>query len=320
MIILKILLWILLAILGIILLLLILPVKAEASYIDGKVKYKVKFSLIPIMDSNGGGLLGWLRKRKKKPKKCKKKKPHKDTSDSHDTIAAASPHKDDDSSNIHADNDTAEVISESQDEPDQMPEISLSNDAAEPQMPEIETAKTEKEKKKKAKKNKENDDDLVVPDDDPEDSPFDEDEDADKGKKSLGEKIELLISIWHCAKHPIKKIFKSFKFQDVYMDYVIADEDAHKCAVSYGRMSAVIFNGLAAMSRIFTVRLKTIDIQPGFGLSKSRWDTAVKFRVSAGSLVIAGIWFLSTFIFRVFIPRKLKKRKAKKLKSAAAQK
>ena len=79
MIVLKILLWILLAVIGLIIVVCILPVGGEVSYIDGKVSYKVKLWLLNIMDSDGGGVLGWLKKRKKnaKPKKPKKSKPKK---------------------------------------------------------------------------------------------------------------------------------------------------------------------------------------------------------------------------------------------------
>ena len=74
MIVLKILLYILLAVLGIILLVLITPAGGELSYIDGKFSYKVKLWIINIMDSDGGGLYNWWKKRKAS-KKDKPKKP-----------------------------------------------------------------------------------------------------------------------------------------------------------------------------------------------------------------------------------------------------
>ena len=69
MIVLKILLFILLAVLGLILLVLIIPVGGEISFIGGKLKYKVSLWFINVMDSDGGGVLGWLKKRKSKKTK-----------------------------------------------------------------------------------------------------------------------------------------------------------------------------------------------------------------------------------------------------------
>lgn len=78
MIILKILLYILLAVLALILVVLITPAGGEFSYIDGKFRYKVRLWIINLMDSEGGGLYGWWKKRKAnkkdKPKKPKKRK------------------------------------------------------------------------------------------------------------------------------------------------------------------------------------------------------------------------------------------------------
>ena len=68
MIIVKILLIFLLVILGLILLVLIFPVGGDFSFIDGKVKFKVRLWRINVMDSENGGIIGWLKKRKKKKK------------------------------------------------------------------------------------------------------------------------------------------------------------------------------------------------------------------------------------------------------------
>lgn len=315
MIILKILLWILLGIIGLILLVLILPVKAEASYIGGKLKYKVKFSLIPILDSEGGGILGWLKRRKKKKKKSgRKKEPDEiaeefadqlveeeissENSVAESTGSDVSPADSPTETAQDAVTDTAPVQAEADNnaaEDDDKPF------AEQELVVPVEDEKSSKKEKKKKKKDED-----------------EEEKDETEEGKSLTDKIEFLIDVWNSAKHPIRKIFKAFKFQDVYMDYIIADEDAYKCAIKYGRMSGIIYNGLATFSRIFTVRLRTIDIQPGFSLKKGRWDTAVKLRFSVGTIVIAGLWFLMTFVFRVFIPGKLKKRKARKMKASAA--
>ena len=99
---------------------------------------------------------------------------------------------------------------------------------------------------------------------------------------------------------------------------MIADDDAYDCALKYGRYSVLVYNGIAFFSQLFTVRLKTIDVRPQFGVSRGRWDAAGKLSFRLGTVVIAGAWFLLTYLFRTFIPEKLRKRKLKK--SAARQK
>ena len=312
MIILKILLFILLAVLGVILLVLIMPVGGEVSFIGGKLKFKVKLWIINVMDSEGGGILGWLKKRKskKKPSKKKKPKPQKKKkykknkkSDTPPDIVFDTPAAEETSVQTA---DTAVQQSTVSTAPASSEESSGSgqaqtgfytsgDEADEPEVeasPDEETEETDGKKKKKKKKEKE--------------------------KKSLDELVDMLVDIWGSAKNPLCLIFKAFKFSDLYIDFVIANEDAYKCALNYGRLSAVTYRGIAQMSRIFTVKLKTVDIQPAFGMKKGRYDTALKLHFRAGTFVIAGLWFLITFIFRVFIPGKIRKIKAKK--SAAAQK
>jgi len=312
MIILKILLFILLAVLGVILLVLIMPVGGEVSFIGGKLKFKVKLWIINVMDSEGGGILGWLKKRKSKKKPSKKKKPKpqkkkkskkKKKSDSPPDIGFDTPAAEETSvqtEDTAVQQSTVSAATASSEESSgsgqaQTGFYTSGDEADEPEVeasPDEETEETDGKKKKKKKKEKE--------------------------KKSLDELVDMLVDIWGSAKNPLCLIFKAFKFSDLYIDFVIANEDAYKCALNYGRLSAVTYRGIAQMSRIFTVKLKTVDIQPAFGVKKGRYDAALKLHFRAGTFVIAGLWFLITFIFRVFIPGKIRKIKAKK--SAAAQK
>ncbi len=104
--------------------------------------------------------------------------------------------------------------------------------------------------------------------------------------------------------------------QDI--DFIIANEDAFTCAMEYGSISGTIYNVLGWMGVLFNVKLKTIDIVPGFAMKESRWDAAGKLCVRPITAVIAGIQFLITYSIRYFIPYKLQERKLNK--HAARQK
>ena len=66
MIVLKILLWILLAVLGVILLILWLPIRGSVSYIEGKLTYSAHYSFILLYNSDKKGLVSLVLKWKKK--------------------------------------------------------------------------------------------------------------------------------------------------------------------------------------------------------------------------------------------------------------
>lgn len=299
MIVLKILLWIFLVILGLIVLVCAVPADVDFSYIDGKMKYKIKLWFFDLMDSSKEGFLD-KRKRKKKLKAQKKKEQETAPADS---VEEYSPPEDIGSAEDFDDIEVPEDVQEN--------ESPAAETVDEPIDDEPVRDKKKKKEKKKKKKDKTAEDEL------PDDWDDGEDDDGEE-KKSIGQKLEKLGDIWLAAKNPANMIFKGFKFRNFYIDFIIANEDAYKCALSYGRYSTLIYCGLAQFSRLFTIRFKTVDIQPGFGLDKGRWDTSFSVRFRLGTAVIAGIWFIAVYLFRVMIPGKLKKRREKR--TAAVQK
>jgi len=313
MIILKILLYILLAVLALILVVLITPAGGEFSYIDGKFRYKVKLWIINLMDSEGGGLYGWWKKRKankkdkpKKPKKEKKPKPVKEKKSKKKKKQREKYEWEKELDDIPVNDPEADMVPAVTEDTDSGAHTETAENSSSGVTAHTDEAPKEDDKKKKD----EADDDPFESDDD--------DKENDEEKKSLSDKVEFLVGIWESAQRPMLKIFKGFKLKDFYIDFIIADEDAYDCALKYGKYSTLIFNGIAFFSQLFTVRLKTIDVRPQFGVAKGRWDTSGKLSFRLGTAVIAGAWFLLTYIFRTFIPDKLRKRKMKK--SAARQK
>ena len=278
-IILKVILWILLAVLGIIVLACVLPVSAKLSYIGGKLAYKASYSFVPLMDSQGGGLLNYLRKRRKKPKKdSKADKKDKDDSDGVEIeeVPELSEHPDISAEQPQESENVTEEITEPADD---IPETAESGDTF---------------------------------DDDGDFTDFDDDEQDnynDDNKKSLGDKIEFLVNIWEIADRPLLKIFKGIHFNDIYIDFIVANQDAYKCALSYGAVSGTVYNFLAWLGALCTIEFKTVDINAGFGLDECRWDISAKIKFRLGTLVIAGIWFLMTYLFKIFIPNKINAKK-----------
>lgn len=292
MIVLKILLWIILAVLGIILLILWLPIRAEAAFLGNKLTYKLKYSFLLLYDSDKRGLIAWYLRRKKK----------KDTEAGQDDF---SPDED-----ISGDEDTSDIEEMSADTvpdttekpeeqtsvtPEEAPaeESAPAAETAEEELPEEEPEKPEKPKKEKHKKKKKEKDEIEFP-------------------KTLIDKADFVLDIWRAADRPILRIFKGVKLHELYIDFIIANEDAYKCALNYGRISGAAYNVLGWLGVLFNVKLKTVDINAGFGLDKSRWDASGKLSVRPITVVIAGAALLITYLFRYFIPYKLQERKLKK--------
>ena len=297
MIVLKILLWIVLAVLGIILLILFLPIRGSVSYIDNKLTYSAHYSFILLYNSDKKGLVSLVLKWKKK--RDEKKKAKEEAENTASTLDTEEPYEISDELPAETVNETAleshtvsdtkpqeitdDIKPESSDSPS--PDNSF-DDIDEP----IEEEGTKKKKKKKEKK--------------------------EKPPKTLMEKIDFVLDILRSVDEPFLKILKGVKIYGLYIDFIIANEDAYSCALNYGRISGAIYNAIAWMSVLFNVKLKTIDINPGFAIAKPRWDAATKIKFRPITAVIAGIGLLLTYLFRFFIPGIWQD---KKLRKAAAR-
>lgn len=289
MIVMKILLWILLAVLGIIILILCLPVQGAVSYIDGKLGYSARYAHILLYNSEKKGLIPLVLNIVKKFKSRKKaKKKDEDTVEIPEM--SDEPYEDEitepPADNIETGEDTPQV--DTSPEKDEYPPPDDWDDSSEPLSDE------ENEKKKKKKKKK------------------------DKPPKTLNEKIDFVLDIVRAADRPVLRLFKGIKIYELYIDFIIANEDAYKCALNYGRISGALYNVLAWVSALFNVRLRTIDVNPGFAVSKPRWDAAAKIKFRPITAVFAGVGLLLTYLFRFLIPGILQDRKLRK--QAARQK
>lgn len=271
MIVLKIILFILLAVLGIILLTLFLPVGIEFSFINDKVVYRIKYAFVNLLDSDGGGVLSSLSENKAEdnPEKSAEEKSHmtpaEEQLESPVNSGSAPEH-------IASDENAARKAAINQEE------RSVKNGS--------------KAENKKTK---------------------------NKLSKTPGETVGFLMDIWRSARRPFRKLFKGFHISDIYIDFLVADEDAYKCAIKYGRVCSVLYKMIAHFENLFTVNYKTVDVECGFGKDKCRWDSGCRVWFLPITAVISGIWFLITYIFRIYIPDKRKNKKSADKQNAQPQ-
>ena len=283
MIVLKILLWIILVLFGIILLVLIMPASASFSFIGGKVAYSVKFAFLPVFNSKGSGIVNKLLEWRKK--KTESKTDDEASDDSEPPLQEESA-------------DTEEAAAE------EAASVETTEEAAanEEEAPETEAAEAEEVSSAPEQ--------LSEPE-----QPEPLEKPSNNGKPS---KLEFILGLWEAADRPVLKIFKSIKISELYIDFFIANEDAYKCALNYGRISGALYNIIAWLSVLFNVKLKTIDINPLFGQKKSQWDVSLKISFCLISMVIAGLQFLIIYLFRVLIPTKIKA-KSRRVRAASPE-
>ena len=134
---------------------------------------------------------------------------------------------------------------------------------------------------------------------------------TDKSETNLSDKISFFLDIWSVGKKPLRKICKGFHFSKLYLDIKVADEDAYKCAMNYGRMCFAVYNSLELLNEIFTVKPEHINVYAAFGEEKSAYNVSFTVRFRLGTAVGAAIAFLWAYYFRIH-RTKVKKRKIRR--------
>lgn len=284
MIVLKILLWIVLAILGIILLFLIIPISAEVAYIDKKFTYKIIYGFVNLHDSEKSGIASKFINR------FVSKKKNNDIENVEDNIEEVlMPEPDEIYDNAW--DETDDIIEDAHEDTEVTETESIEEISDDTENNSEESDESEESKK--------------------EDSEGKIDRFLDKIDKYEG-KIEILLDMLRSADRPLIHLCKGFRFSRIYIDFMIAGEDAYKCALNYGRISGAVYNLLGWFSTICTTGFETVDIFPDFKAKESRWDISVRFSFKFITPIVAGIYFLITYMFRFFIPQKWQERKLKK--------
>lgn len=274
MIVLKILLWIVLAVLAVILLFLVIPMSVEIAYIDKKITYKIAYGFVSLYGSDKKGIAGkFIEKRKKK------KDDTDDFADFDDNIDKA------------FEDDIEEVLLP---ETDEIYNNDVKDDIVES------TDNTEKNVRKKDKPEEKKSEhegkiDKLI-------------EKIDRYE----DKIEKVLDVLRSADRPFVHICKGFKFSGVYIDFMVTGEDAYKCAMNYGKISGAVYNLLGWISTVCTANFRTVDVFPDFNAKESRWDVSTKLSFRLITPIVAGIQFLITYIFKFFIPQKRYEKKLKK--------
>ncbi|EXM39510.1 hypothetical protein RASY3_06410 [Ruminococcus albus SY3] len=156
-----------------------------------------------------------------------------------------------------------------------------------------------------------------------EDKPQKEDDSENEEKTG---KLEGLKKKWEFIKPYIppawkysRKFMKAIRIEDVRIQIESGKEDAAKSATFYGKLQAALFNTLNLLAMIFTVRVKEANVKCLFNVKKLGADGEATIKVRP-STMIAIAFCLLFCAAKIFIPYKLKQRRARKKAEKEAKK
>lgn len=108
-----------------------------------------------------------------------------------------------------------------------------------------------------------------------------------------------------------KKMLKTVRFTDTKIELSVGKDDAYEAAMLYGKVQGGLFNVIALISGIFTVKIKKADVNCIFNEKAFDYDvhTVVRIRPSA---VIAICFCVGVNFLRIYLPKRSAEKKARK--------
>lgn len=118
-------------------------------------------------------------------------------------------------------------------------------------------------------------------------------------KEKLSDKINKILDyiekfkiIFNFSKKGLLRTFKAVHLDNLYIDFVIADENAYDAAMNFGKISAATYNLISIIRLIFPITVKTVDVICDFDKKESTFDGAVDIKMRLSTLIRAGLSIL----------------------------
>ena len=79
----------------------------------------------------------------------------------------------------------------------------------------------------------------------------------------------MIMDYVRSASPPVKRLFKKIRWYNIYIDWVVATDDAAKTALTYGSICSFLYPFFEWLTTYFTAHVKEINIEPDFSKEKS---------------------------------------------------
>ncbi len=137
-------------------------------------------------------------------------------------------------------------------------------------------------------------------------------------KKFTLDDVQMIMDYVESAWPPIKKLFKKIRWYDVYVDWVVASDDAAKTALMYGGICSFLYPFFKWLTTYFTAHVKEVNVEPDF--SKEKQDIFIYFVLKLRlSTALACVLWLAWRVLKTYLkysqssaPAQKSKKKAKK--------
>lgn len=111
-----------------------------------------------------------------------------------------------------------------------------------------------------------------------------------KKKKKPDLDLEMIMDYVESASPPVKRLFKKIRWHDVYVDWVVATDDAAKTALTYGSVCSVLYPFFKWLTTYFTAHVKEVHVEADFSKEKSDIFAYFLLKLRLSTALACVIW------------------------------
>ena len=126
---------------------------------------------------------------------------------------------------------------------------------------------------------------------------------TEKKEPGLSDKIrkfkkeaEPVIQLVRNSGESIKYFLGHVSVTDIYVNIVVAEEDAYECAMTYAKVNILLYNILGFLQSRIKVRKKSVSTNILFNSDKSVYDISFKAKVTIGTIVVTFVKLIINFL------------------------
>lgn len=119
-------------------------------------------------------------------------------------------------------------------------------------------------------------------------------------EQSFGETVSFAVDLLRSTVPGAAALLKKIRFVNMRVFVSVGADSADETAIRYGMVCGAVYNTLAAIDSVITLRVKSVDVVSDFVTGEMRYDISFLAKLRIGSILKAAIGILISIVRMMF--------------------
>lgn len=119
-------------------------------------------------------------------------------------------------------------------------------------------------------------------------------------EQSFGETVSFAVDLLRATVPGAAALLKKIRFVNMRVFVSVGADSADETAIRYGMVCGAVYNTLAAIDSMITLRVKSVDVVSDFVTGEMRYDISFLAKLRIGSILKAAIGILISIVRMMF--------------------